>query len=222
MTIRNVTFVHDQRFPPFAEVRDGRSAGLAVRVLEAAAARAGIAPAYLPLPFDQVKAALPEGRAAALFPLAINPERRAEYDFTAPLLITGGALFVKAPAAPASDLAAFDRGTIATPGTGPLTGFIQRSAPGVRLRLTADYDESLALLMAGEVDAAALNVHAGARIASRLYPGAVVAPARLFLELPLAVAVRKGQHADLLAQLDAGIAGIHADGTWDKIIAATE
>lgn len=222
MTAGTVTFVHDQRFPPFVDVQDGRSTGLAVRVLEAAAARAGIVPSYLPLPFDQVKTALAEGHADALFPLAINPERRAEYDFTTPLLVTGGGLFVRAPASPASDPAAFDGRTIVTPGTGPLAGFIQRGFPAVRLQVTTDYDESLALLMAGAADAAALNFHAGARIAARLYPGAVVAPVRLFLELPLAVAVPKGKRADLIVRLDAALAAIRADGTWDRLQTATE
>jgi ABC-type amino acid transport substrate-binding protein len=42
-------------------------------------------------------------------------------------------------------------------------------------------------------------------------------PEKLFLELPLAVAVRKGQSADLIAKLDKGIAAIRADGTWESI-----
>jgi polar amino acid transport system substrate-binding protein len=35
--------------------------------------------------------------------------------------------------------------------------------------------------------------------------------------LPLAVAVRKGQSADVIARLDKGIAAIRADGTWQRI-----
>ena len=42
-------------------------------------------------------------------------------------------------------------------------------------------------------------------------------PEKLFLELPLALAVTKGQGADLIAKLDRGIAAIRADGTWQRI-----
>jgi ABC-type amino acid transport substrate-binding protein len=39
----------------------------------------------------------------------------------------------------------------------------------------------------------------------------------MFLKLPLAVAVPKGKHAELLVQLNAGITAIRADGTWQQI-----
>jgi ABC-type amino acid transport substrate-binding protein len=35
--------------------------------------------------------------------------------------------------------------------------------------------------------------------------------------LPLALAVRKGEKADLIAKLDQDIAAIRADGTWRAI-----
>jgi polar amino acid transport system substrate-binding protein len=72
-------------------------------------------------------------------------------------------------------------------------------------------------LLSGEADAAALNFQVGRRLASTLHAGKVTLPETLFLELPLAVAVRKGQSADLIAKLDKGIAAIRADGTWQTI-----
>jgi polar amino acid transport system substrate-binding protein len=54
-------------------------------------------------------------------------------------------------------------------------------------------------------------------MAAHLYPGQVTFPTIMFDELALAIAVTKGQHAELLKKLDAGIAAIRADGTWQKI-----
>lgn len=207
---------HDQRFPPFAEVKDGKSEGLAVDVLRAAAEKAGIELVLVAVPFAEVQKTLEDGRADAVFPLAINPERAKSFDFSAPLVVTGGALFVRAPeATPAFGSLAGK--TVTTPRTGPLAGYIEKNFPNVKLVVTADYDESLKQLMGGQADAAALNFQAGAKIAALLFPGKVTEPRELFWELPLAVAVPKGKGADTIAKLDAGLKAIRADGTGQKI-----
>ena len=99
----------------------------------------------------------------------------------------------------------------------PICPRIQKTAPDVKLVVTADYEESLARLVRGEADAAALNFQAGARIAARLYPGQVTVPRNMFVQTPQAICVLKGQGAKLIAQLDAGLAAIRADGTWQQI-----
>lgn len=42
-------------------------------------------------------------------------------------------------------------------------------------------------------------------------------PQTMVTELPFAVAVAKGQRAQFLTQFSAGMAAIHADGTWQRI-----
>src|ERR1700742_4587009 len=84
---QTIRVAHDQRFPPFAEVKDGKSEGLAVDILNAAAQKAGLTIVYVPVPFEEIQRTLEDGRANAAFPLAINPERRQTFDFTAPLVI---------------------------------------------------------------------------------------------------------------------------------------
>jgi polar amino acid transport system substrate-binding protein len=214
---QTIRVAHDQRFPPFAEVKNGKSEGLAVDILNAAAERAGLTIVYVPLPFAEIQKTLEDGRADAVFPLAINPERRQAFDFTAPLVVTGGALFVRAPQPTPDSLKALAGKTVVTPKTGPLAGFIGKTAPEVKLLVNADYDQSFAQLLSGEADAAALNFQVGRKLATTLHAGKVTLPERLFLELPLALAVRKGQSADIIAKLDKGIAAIRADGTWQRI-----
>ncbi len=214
---QTIRVAHDQRFPPFAEVKNGKSEGLAVDILNAAAERAGLTIVYVPLPFAEIQKTLEDGRADAVFPLAINPERRQAFDFTAPLVVTGGALFVRAPQPTPDSLKALAGKTVVTPKTGPLAGFIGKTAPEVKLLVNADYDQSFAQLLSGEADAAALNFQVGRKLATTLHAGKVTLPDRLFLELPLALAVRKGQSADIIAKLDKGIAAIRADGAWQRI-----
>ena len=212
-----VRIAHDRDFPPFSEVSSGKSEGLAVDIFRAAAARAGIEVEFVPVPFADRQRSLEDGRAQAYFPLAITPERRQSLDFSEVLVVTGGALFVLAPSVPPEDLAALAGKIVVSPRTGPLAPFIEKNAPAVKLVVTKDYEDALARLVRGEADAAALSYHVGARVVARLYPGQVVRSRSMFLELPLAVAVPKGKNAELVARLNAGIAAIRSDGTWQQI-----
>jgi polar amino acid transport system substrate-binding protein len=212
-----VRMAFQEHFPPFVEVKDGKPTGLAVDIVRAAAAKAGIDVEFLPVPFDQVHQTLKDGRADAIFPIAITPEREAQYDFSSPLLMTGGAIFVRAPNPTPANFAALAGKTVVTPGTGPLVPYIQKNAPQLKLVITKNYEESLARIVNGEADAAALNFQVGASMANELHPGKVTMPTTMFEELPDTVAVTKGRHAELLKRLDAGLAAIRADGTWDKI-----
>jgi len=141
---------HDRDFPPFAAAEDGQSRGLAVDILRAAAARAGVEVEFLPVAFEQGQETLEDGRADAYFPLAITPERRGTLDFSDALVVTGGALYGRAPSVPPESLADLTGKIVVTPRTGPLAAFIEKNAPAAKLVVAKDYDDSLARLVRGE------------------------------------------------------------------------
>lgn len=107
--------------------------------------------------------------------------------------------------------------TVVTPRTGPLAAFIQKTAPEVKLVVTEDYETSLARVVGGDADAAALNYQTGALLAARLHPGKLTVPRTMFLELPFGAAVLKRQNAEFLSRFNSGLRAIRADGTWDRI-----
>src|SRR3954462_10590935 len=214
---QTLRIAHAESFPPYAEARDGQSTGMAVELLRAAAAKAGLQFTFVVVPSEELQSTVDDGRADAIFPTGITPERRKTLDFSAPLLSTGGSLYVRAPDQAPDDLAALAGKTVVTPRTGPLAAYIEKSAPQVKVLRSASYEESLAQLVEGKADAAALNSHVGGRIADKLYPGKVNVARRMFLEVPLAVAVKKGTHAALLEEINKGLAAIRADGTWESI-----
>ncbi len=210
--------VHPVQLSPFAEVIDGRSSGIVVDIVRAAAERAGLRIDFLAVPFEQVEAALQDERADIAIPIAVTSERRARFDFSDTLLMTGGSLFVRAGEATPDGLAALAGKVVVTPRTGPLAAYIAKVASDVKLVVTSDYEESLRLLVGGEVDAAALNHQAGAMIAAKLHPGMLTFPREMFLELPFGAAVLKGTRSETIAALNAGLAAIEEDGTFDGII----
>src|SRR5262249_39589744 len=148
-------------------------------IFRAAAERAGYEVVFVPLPMEQVELSLKDGRAIAAIPLAITPDRRERLDFSATLLPTGLALYVRAPDPTPEGLRALAGKTVVTPRTGPPADFIRRNAPEIKLMVTEDYETSLARLVNGEADAAALNYQTGALLAERLYPGKLTIPRKM-------------------------------------------
>ncbi len=212
-----IRVAHNRLLPPFAEVKDGKSTGLVVDIFRAAAERAGYDVEFFPVPIEQMEATLKDGRAIATIPTAVTPERRQTMDFSDMLLMTGGAIYVRAGEATPSDLQALSGKVVVTPRTGPLAAFIQKTAPAVKLEVTEDYETSLERLVSGKADAAALNFQAGAMIANKLYPGKVTFPDRMFLELPFGAAVLKDRNSEFLTRFNKGLAEIRADGTFERI-----
>jgi polar amino acid transport system substrate-binding protein len=211
-----IRITHNQPFPPLSELKNGQSEGLLIDVLRAASARVGLEIEFVPAPLEQMEQTLRDGRADAVL-TAMTPERLKVYDFSAPVLATGGAFFVRAPNPPPENLLAMSGKVLVTPKAGPLADLISRTAPAVKLSLTTNYEQSFARVIDGSADAAALNFHAGAVIAARLYPDRITKPATMFQETKNAVAVPKGKLAEFLARLSHGLDAVRADGTWDEI-----
>jgi polar amino acid transport system substrate-binding protein len=211
-----IRITHNQPFPPLSELKNGKSEGLMIDVLRAASGRAGLELEFVVAPLEQMQRTLTDGRADALLS-GMTPERLRSYDFSAPVLTTGGALFVRSPSPTPENLMALAGKVVVTPRTGPLADLISRAAPAVKLSLTTDYEQSLTRVIDGSADAAALNYHAGAVIAARLYPGQITKPAAMFQEIVNAVAVPKGTLPEFLTRLNRGLDAIRADGTWAEI-----
>ncbi len=218
-TDRTVSLGHIDSFKPFAMKDGDQSKGLAIDVVRAALKKANLAVRFVPAHQDKIQELLKEGKIDGIVFLAINAKRKKIYDFSMPYLISGGALFVKAPAPASSDLKQFEGRTVATPKKGPLAGYIKKKFPKVKvITWVKDYPQTLETVLNGKADAAALNTQAGTLLAKKRFPGKFSLPERGFLEVPIGVGVIKGTHKEFLADLNKGLEAIMADGTYDKIL----
>ncbi len=213
-----IRLAHDDPFPPFTVYKDGRSEGIVIDILQEALKRVNIEPVFIPAHMDKIQDLVKAGDVDGLAFLGINPDRRKLYDFSDPLLITGGALFVASPNASPSGLKEFEGKTIVTPLKGPLAGYIKNEFPKVNVMTVEDYPAALKTVLDGKADAAALNPQVGIQLANQFFPGKFTFPKGVFLEVPLAVAVLKGTHAALLQKVNEGLGSIKKDGTYTKII----
>jgi ABC-type amino acid transport substrate-binding protein len=216
-----VRVAHPAQLAPFIFVKDGKTTGLVADILRAAAAREGIDITFVPESPGQLRGTLTNGTTVAIAPAPIG---LGPYDFTTPLLVTGGGLFVRAPIPAPPGLATFSGKIVITPKDGPFVHFIRQNFPNVQVlathgssMMTNEYLESLDSVIEGKADAAALNIQEGARVVSASYAGKITVPKTMFAKLSLGLAVIKGQHADLLNRFDIGLAAIRADGTLQRI-----
>jgi len=216
-----VRVAHPAQLAPFIYVQDGKTVGLAVDILRAAAKREGIDIAFVPESPVELSKTLTDGTADAIAPAPIGPGR---FAFTSSFLVTGGALFVRVPTPTPSGLAALSGKTVITPEAGPFVAFITKNFPNVKVvptsrsaGMTSEYVESLRQVESGRAYAAALNIREGTRVVGASFAGKITVPTTMFLKLSLGLAVIKGQHADLLKRLDDGLAAIAADGTLRRI-----
>lgn len=210
----------NDRFPPFVELVNGQLQGGLVDALRAAGERAGIDLVLEPVPLNRWQDVLANGSADGYFPVAITPSRVAQYRFSDPVVNSGGAFFVRAPNPQPDASGDFAGVVIVTPRVGPLADYLEKTYPKANLIVTKDYDESLATLISGKADMAALNLHVGAKLANSLYPGRLTLPHTAFLSAPLAVAFSKGRtdiDADI-ERLNRAFQEMQRDGTLGGLI----
>jgi polar amino acid transport system substrate-binding protein len=210
---------HIKSFEPFAIAKGDKSEGLSIDILTEALARVGLKAAFVGQDQDKEQESLAQGQVDGLTFFAINPERKKTYDFSDPYLMTGGALFVKSPNPPCSDLKELEGKVVATPLKGPLVGYIKEKYPKIAVYTDVkDYQATLQAVLDGKAYAAALNTQVGAVLAQKLFPGKFSLPDRGYQEIPIGVAVMKGKQGFLLKKFNEGLKAILSDGTYDRII----
>jgi ABC-type amino acid transport substrate-binding protein len=138
-------------------------------------------------------------------------------DFSAPIVVSGGALFTRAGTPASKSLKDFAGKSVVTPRRGPLFAQIAKAAPEVKLVESTSYPESFEMVLAGKADAAALNLQAGIRMARAKHPGKFTLPSEPYISVPLAFAVAKGKNADLLMRFELQLAAMKSDGAFKAI-----
>jgi ABC-type amino acid transport substrate-binding protein len=207
----------DVPFEPFGLLRDGEPAGMLVELVAAMCNEAGIAHSFVTMPLAETEPSLMSGAVDALAFKGVTPERLPTMDFSDLLITTGAAIFTRSDSAHSNALEDFYGKTVVSPRKGPMWSYIARQHPALQLIDGDNYENAFAMLADGRADLAALNFHAGCAIAKRLFPGQFTLPSASYVPLPVALAMAKGRHPDLLARLNLALAKLRSDGRWQQI-----
>ncbi len=217
MKKQNIRLIHDE-LPPFGYRQANRSTGMIIELLEAILTPTNIYANYITVAMQTIQDALEYHKADGLAFLAVTPERRQHFQFSQPLVNTGGGLFVPADTELSSDPDWLAGKAIATPSGGPLIGYLRHRYPSVTISPVNDYSDALKAVIEGHAIAAALNVHAGQITAHRIYPGQFVCLDKFICSVDLAVAVIHGKHFQLIETVNRGLVRLHTTGEYDQII----
>lgn len=216
--VHRIKLAYHSPFQPFAFTQEGKAEGMIIDILSQVLSRVGLEAIFVPTTMSQVVTMLHSREADAIACHGINPDRQKIFDFSDPLVVTGAGFFVESPRPTLLESEECEGKTIVTPRTGPLTEYLQKSFPKTKLLLVQDYPESLRTVLNGQANAAALNIHVGSHLARQLFPGRFTLPSKIFLEIPLGVAVIKGDPSFLLSQINEGLRHIRENGTYDQIL----
>jgi len=211
-----LVFRGDANLPPYEYLEDGVAKGLNVEFLRALGRAIG-RPVEIRLgDWKQAQDEVLAGRGDALTLMVPSEERRTLYDFTSPTFVFRFTFFVRA--AERADFAATPlagRRVGVTPGGLP-NAYLQAQHPEATLIMVHDNAEGMRRLQRHEIDAFAASEEAGGAFLRELRVSGIAPVARPFLVREGAIAVPKG-HPGLLAQLDAGVAMLRGDGTFERI-----
>lgn len=207
----------DVPYEPFGVMQDGQVTGMLVELVGLLLNDLGIAHRFDAMPLADTEPALAEGRVDALAYKGITPARLASIDFSEPIMISGGATFTRPGLLPSADLRQFDGMRVVTTRHGPLWRHLQTEHPALQLLPAEHYQQALEMVLRGEADLAALNMHAGRAIAQRLFPGQLGLPQLPYMPLRTGFALRRGAHPELLLRFNAALAAARADGRWQAV-----
>ena len=207
----------DVPYEPFGLMQDGQVSGMLVELVGMLLADLGLAHRFVPMPLADTEPALAEGRVDALAYKGITPARLASIDFSEPIMISGGATFTRPGLLPSDNLRQFDGMRVVTTRHGPLWRHLQTEHPALQLLPAEHYQQALEMVLRGEADLAALNMHAGRAIAQRLFPGQLGLPQLPYMPLRTGFALRRGSHPELLLRFNAALVAARADGRWQAV-----
>ena len=208
-------------YPPFALVdADGHAAGFAVDLLRATVAGIGRRVRFEVGPWAELKEALADGRLDVLPLVGRTPEREALFDFSAPIVTVTGVVAVRDDGPAPGTLADLHDLEVAVMAGDVVDEYAWRHDVAGRLVRSRSYGDALRDLSVGRFDAVLAPAPVARHLIADLRLSNVrIAPVTLpDLQQSYCFAVHKGD-TRLLADLDRGLAALHANGTFDRISA---
>jgi len=205
-------------YPPFASMNnDGKPDGFTVDLIKAVADTTGLQVTIKVGPWDDLKTDFKRGRLDLLLNMANSKEADAFADFAVPHVVTTGGVFVRRADKRITSMRDLPGKSILVLRGDIMHEYAVRQGWG-QLTLTNTVAEALQLLAAGRHDVALVGKLVGLRTLQDLQLTNVDSPEITLegAEQKWSFAVRKGD-ADLLAQLNEGLAIIKANGRYDEL-----
>lgn len=137
----------ETEYPPFSIIdANGRADGFSVELFRAALAAMGREVDFRIGPWAEVRGLLEKGEIEALPLVGRTPEREHLFDFTFPYMSLHGAIVVRTGTSDIRTVSDLQGKQVAVMSGDNAEEFLRRTASGVRIVATQDFDEALAQL----------------------------------------------------------------------------
>jgi PAS domain S-box-containing protein len=218
---RNIRAGSALDYPPFAVVKnDGTPDGFTVDLIKAVAEAMRLEVTFKVGPWEDLKTDFKRGRLDLLINMAYSKAADAFADFAVPHVVTNGGLFVRRGDTRIASIRDLPGKSILALRGDIMHEYAVRQGWGTQVTPTKTVAEAMQLLAAGRHDVVLVGKLVGLRTLHDLHLTNIVS-----LEIPLegaeqkwSFAVRQGD-ADLLAQLNEGLAIVKATGRYDELYA---
>jgi two-component system sensor histidine kinase EvgS len=216
-TRRPLLFLADEDYPPLSYVEDGAVTGIDVEIARSLSRVLGRDIRIEATDWRTAQERVLRGEGDGLLSMSVTQERRAQYDFSVPIISHEFGFFVRTGDPKANSVADLSgRRVGVTPGGIPRR--LLAASSNADLVLVPDYGDGFAKLAAGELDAVAADVWVGAYTIEQRGFRNIVRSGPVFATLQGSIAVAKGNDA-LVSEINRALAVLQADGTIDRVLA---
>ncbi|MET3106777.1 signal transduction histidine kinase [Oxalobacteraceae bacterium GrIS 1.18] len=210
-----LVFACDRNYPPVSYEENGEPKGLVVDILIALEKRIGQKIDIRMMEWASAQEAVLHGEAAALCRMSMMESRKAQYDFSTPVMTSNFSIFSRIQKHNLSDLNDLHGLQVGvTPGG--LAQTLLSTDQKINTVVIDDYLQGFQLLEKNRIDAMVVDHWVGSYLLAEngitdIQPGAT-----MLAQMPASIAVKKGNLA-LLNAVNQGLAALQADGTLDRI-----
>jgi PAS domain S-box-containing protein len=213
---RRVLFLGNESLPPMSFMKNGKPTGIVIDLAKALAERIHHPVEIRLMNWAEAQQLVLEGRADALLQINPDPQRIKDYDFSDPLLASEFTIFtsVERPGvASMIDLRGFKVG-VEDKG---LPMLLLQKDPQITLKTVPDFVQGFRMLSEGALDAMVVDRWVGRYVLAENDIRGVRMFDEPFSRSYSAIAVKKG-NTSLITDINAALADIRRDGTYDRII----
>lgn len=215
---RPALFLGNESLPPMNFMKQGKPTGIVVDLAKAVAERMHRPVEIQLMNWTEAQQLVLDGRAEALLQIDPNPERLKIYDFSDPLLNTEFTIFTSGQRLGVASIGDLRGLKVGVEEKGLPILLLQKD-PQIIVKIFPDFVQGFRMLAAGALDAMVADRWVGSYVLAENNIRGVK-----LIEEPIgrshsAIAVKKG-NTNLLGDINAALADIRRNGTYDRIIKA--
>jgi PAS domain S-box-containing protein len=210
-------FLGNQNLPPIVYLQDGVPHGVAVDLFGAMLPHLPAGSQLQAMNWKQAQALVTAGDAQALVQINRTPERDKLYDFSDPLLESEFVIFVRTSSRTISTADDLKGKRVGVEEAGLPQQILSKDS-GATLVFSSDFPTAFSDLADGKLDAVVADERVGEYVLATRKIGGIKSTGLPLALSSSAIAVQKG-NSRLLGQINAALARIRADGTYQKVLA---